>query len=45
MSTHEVLDQPPPLGDVDLYAHDPILGLLLGELDASWAEGRLAEFG
>ncbi len=45
MSTHEVVNQPPPLGDVDLYQHDPVLGDLVGDLDAGWAEDRLADFG
>ncbi len=45
MNTHEVVNQPPPLGDVDLHAHDPVLGRLVDEFDASWAQDRLSEFG
>ena len=45
MSTHEVLNQPPLLGNVDLYDHDPVLAGAVRELGADWAETRLAEFG
>ncbi|MDH3250437.1 MAG: acyl-CoA dehydrogenase family protein [Acidimicrobiia bacterium] len=45
MSTHAVLNQPPPLGDVDLFASDPILAPGVREFDALWAEDRLSAFG
>lgn len=45
MSTHEVLNQPPPLGDLDLFASDPVLDVGVTEFDADWARDRLSWFG
>ena len=45
MSTHEVLNQPPTLGDLDLFSSDPVLTGGVREFDASWAEERLSDFG
>ncbi len=45
MSTHEVLNQPPPLGDLDLFSSDPVLAAGVREFDAAWAEDRLSDFG
>ncbi len=45
MSTHEVLNQPPPIGDLDLFTSDPVLAGGIRQFDAGWAEDRLSEFG
>jgi putative acyl-CoA dehydrogenase len=45
MSTHEVLNQPPSLGDIDLFESDPVLRAGVVEFGAEWAEDRLKIFG
>ena len=45
MSTHEVLNQPPAMGDVDLWAADPILASGVERYAAGWASDHLASFG
>ena len=42
--THEVVNQPPPLGDIDLWSADPILSRAV-EGQAAWATDLLAAFG
>jgi putative acyl-CoA dehydrogenase len=44
-STHEVLNQPPPLEDYDLYATDRALCEAVRREGAEWAEERLRAFG
>ncbi|HZB90957.1 MAG TPA: isovaleryl-CoA dehydrogenase [Stellaceae bacterium] len=44
-ATHEVMNQPPPLVDYDLYATDRALQEAVRREGASWAEERLAGFG
>ncbi len=45
MRTHEVLNQPPPLPDIDLYATDPILPEAVAREGAGWASSLLSEYG
>src|SRR5436190_2528220 len=45
MSTHEVLNQPPPLRDYDPLARDAALAEALRREGASWAEEEVAAFG
>ena len=44
-STHEVLNQPAPLVDYNLFLSDPVLASALDREGAAWARPRLAEFG
>ncbi|MBU3691862.1 MAG: DNA alkylation response protein, partial [Solirubrobacterales bacterium] len=43
--THEVLNQPPPLADLDLFSTDRPLSEALDREGAGWAKGRAVEFG
>jgi putative acyl-CoA dehydrogenase len=43
--THEVLNQPPPLEDYDLFATDRVLAEAVEREGASWARDRLAALG
>ncbi|MFM8519938.1 MAG: isovaleryl-CoA dehydrogenase [Solirubrobacterales bacterium] len=43
--THEVLNQPPPLADLDLFSTDGPLSEALDREGAGWAKGRAVEFG
>lgn len=43
--THEVLNQPPPLVDYDLFEQDAALGESVRREGAAWAEESLCEFG
>ena len=43
--THEVLNQPPPLADYDVFAADAALSSALSREGAAWAEGELAALG
>ncbi len=45
MTTHEVLNQPPELGEYDLWATDPILPGAVADGGAGWAGEHLAQFG
>jgi putative acyl-CoA dehydrogenase len=45
MSTHDVLNQPPPLEDYDLFATDRALGEGLEREGAGWARERVARLG
>lgn len=45
MRTHEVLNQPPPLPDLDLFATDPVLPGALDREGAGWAASELSAFG
>jgi putative acyl-CoA dehydrogenase len=45
LTTHEVHNQPPPMGDVDLYFTDPVLQAALHRENAGWAEDTMSEFG
>jgi putative acyl-CoA dehydrogenase len=45
MSTHEVLNQPPPLVDYDLFTTDRALVEAVRREGAAWAEAELAVFG
>lgn len=42
---HEVMNQPPPLVDCNLFETDPILGAALEREGAGWAVDKLAAFG
>src|ERR1043166_3602208 len=43
--THEVVNQPPPLGDYNVYETDrPLVEAVRGE-GAEWAEARISEVG
>jgi putative acyl-CoA dehydrogenase len=44
-ATHEVLNQPPPLVDYNLFTTDRILAAALEREGASWARPHLEEFG
>jgi putative acyl-CoA dehydrogenase len=44
-STHEVLNQPPPLAGYDLYDADAVLAEALGREGAGWAEERVRALG
>ena len=44
-STHEVLNQPPPLTDYNLFTRDRVLSDALEREGAGWAKPRLEEFG
>jgi putative acyl-CoA dehydrogenase len=44
-ATHEVLNQPPALGDYDAYATDPVLQAAVRAYDGAWAEERLSACG
>jgi len=44
-ATHQVINQPPPLEDVDLYGGDVALREGLTREGAAWAEERVARFG
>ncbi|MFM9045878.1 MAG: acyl-CoA dehydrogenase family protein, partial [Solirubrobacterales bacterium] len=43
--THEVLNQPPPLADLELFSTDGPLSEALDREGAGWAKGRAVEFG
>ncbi|MFM9149828.1 MAG: DNA alkylation response protein, partial [Solirubrobacterales bacterium] len=43
--THEVLNQPPPLADLDLFSTDGPLSEALDREGAGWARERAVEFG
>ena len=43
LATHEVTNQPPPLGDYNLYASDPALREALHREGAGWAEAALSD--
>ncbi|MGX4640354.1 isovaleryl-CoA dehydrogenase [Massilia sp. SYSU DXS3249] len=43
--THEVFNQAPPFGDVNLYTCDPALGEALVREGAGWAAGELGALG
>jgi putative acyl-CoA dehydrogenase len=45
MSTHEVLNQPPPLVDYDLFASDRALGEAVQRESAAWAATELSALG
>ncbi len=45
MATHEVLNQPPPLIDYNLFASDRALGAAVRREGAAWAADELAELG
>jgi len=45
MATHEVLNQPPPLADYNLFLSDRALGEALRREGAPWAAGELADLG
>src|SRR5258707_5215779 len=45
MATHEVLNQPPPLVDYNLFAGDRALGEAVGREGAGWAAGELSALG
>ena len=45
MRTHEVLNQPPPLPETDLFATDPILPSAVAREGAGWATTQLSEYG
>ena len=45
MPTHEVLNQPPPLADYDLFRTDRALAEATGREGAGWAEAELALLG
>ena len=40
-ATHEVLNQPPPLADHDVYGTDPALRTIVRTYGADWADDRL----
>jgi putative acyl-CoA dehydrogenase len=45
VSTHEVLNQPPPLTGYDLYRSDPVLASAVAREGGGWAAGQLGELG
>ena len=45
MSTHEILNQPPPLADYDLFGSDRALGEAVRREGAGWAETELTALG
>ncbi len=45
LDTHEVTNQPPPLGDRNLYDDDPVIAAAVRREGAAWAEDRLRAFG
>jgi putative acyl-CoA dehydrogenase len=45
MGTHEVLNQPPPLEDYDLYATDPVLREAVAREGGAGAEAQMSGFG
>ena len=45
LATHEVLNQPPEWGDVDLWTDDPVLREGVVREGAGWAADEVAEFG
>lgn len=45
LGSHEVTNQPPPLGSYNLYDSDPILRDALRRDGADWAEDRVRAFG
>jgi putative acyl-CoA dehydrogenase len=44
-TTHEALNQPPPLVDYNLFSSDRVLGEALDREGAGWARPRIEEFG
>ena len=44
MKTHDVLNQPPPLPDYDLYTSDPVLPAAVAREGAAWAADDIAAF-
>lgn len=45
MTTHEVLNQPPPIGDQDLFASNPVLVDAVEREGGGWANELLGTFG
>ena len=45
MPTHEILNQPPPLTDYNLFSSDRALGEAVRREGADWASAALADFG
>src|SRR5277367_6153344 len=45
MATHDVLNQPPPLGDYDLFRTDRALSEAVQREGAAWAEAELSALG
>jgi putative acyl-CoA dehydrogenase len=45
MATHEILNQPPPLADYNLFSSDRALGEAVRREGAAWADAALADFG
>lgn len=45
MPTHEVINQPPPFPEVDLYAADPVLADAVKREGGGWADRQLRELG
>ncbi len=45
MTTHEVLNQPPPLEGYNLFEQDRVLVEALRRADAAWAEERVRRLG
>ena len=45
MATHEILNQPPPLSDYNLFSSDRALGEAARREGAGWADVALADFG
>ena len=44
-ATHEVLNQPPPLVNTNLYLDDPVLTAAVAREGGGWAHERIAAFG
>ena len=44
-ATHAVQNQPPPLGEINLFGSDPILSAAVGEAGLDWALPELTDFG
>ena len=45
MATHEVINQPPPLEEYDLFSSDPVLPEAVRRTGAGWAADQLVELG
>ncbi len=43
--THDVVNQPPPLGDLDLFLNDPVLPSLISRYGAGDHTGHIAAYG
>ena len=44
MKTHDVLNQPPPIPDVDLFTADPVLPSAVAREGGAWASDDIAAF-